>query len=663
MVSVKHKSILNKVYVIAMLFLILGGFLFYKLFSIQYVQGDKYRELANRYTIKKDVIKANRGSIYADDGSLLATSVPKYTIRFDAVTVSKKNFFSNLNPLCDSLSSLLGKPSSYYKSKLKKARITKNRYTLITRDLGYSEYVRLKQFPVFNLGPYKGGVIVEQRTVREHPIGEIARRTIGWKGSGAGIEGAYGNTYLKGVDGQRLKQKIGKGQYKPINDENEKEPQNGLDVISTINVNIQDIAHHALLGQLEKFEADHGTVVVMETKTGEVKAIANLKRNAKGKYYEQLNHAVGESHEPGSTFKLMVMVAALEAKAIDSSTVVDTENGVLTFFKKYKVRDSRLGGYGKISAARAFEVSSNTGFVKIIQKGFEKDPKQFVNRLYNMGLNNKLNLPFKGEGPPFIPHPNDKGWSGISLPWMAYGYGVSLTPLQVLTFYNAIANNGEMVKPRFVKEIRDFKKSTPIKTFQKEVLNPKICSEKTIGEVKEMMKNVVVRGTAKNIYTKDFSMAGKTGTSTVDYGDKTAKKQYVASFSGYFPADNPKYSCIVVIHKPNTKIGYYGNVVAAPVFKKIAKKIYADTPLVDEVVINTPAPTSLLESYDTYYKKSRKEYTTIPSVIGMNGMDAISFLENLGLKVLVKGNGKVYKQSLSPGQKIVDSKEIVLELS
>jgi cell division protein FtsI (penicillin-binding protein 3) len=629
---------------------------------VQYIEGEKYRALAQSRTIKEVVVKANRGSIYADDGSLLATSVPKYDIRFDAVTVSKKNFNEGLKSLCDSLSGLLGKSSGYYISKLNKARRTKNRYTLIARNLGYSDYVSIKSFPIFNLGAYKGGIIVEQNTIREHPISEIARRTIGWKGSGAGIEGAYGEDFLKGEDGRRLKQKIAKGQYKPINDENEIEPRNGLDVISTININIQDVAHHTLLNQLEKFEAEHGTVVVMETKTGEVKAISNLKRNSKGKYSEQLNHAVGESHEPGSTFKLMVMVAALEDKAIDSSTVVDTENGVLTFYGKH-VRDSRKGGYGKITAARAFEVSSNTGFVKIVHKGFKNDPERFVNRLYNMGLNEELGLNFKGEGKPFVPHPDDKLWSGISLPWMAWGYGVSLTPLQVLTFYNAIANNGEMVKPRFVKEIRNFKKSTPIQVFEKEILNPKICSDATIGKVKEMMKNVVVRGTAKNIYSENFSMAGKTGTCRTNYGNTSNPKQYIASFSGYFPAENPKYSCIVVIHKPNTSIGYYGNVVAAPVFKTIAKKIYTDTPLVDEVNIDKVSEKSLQNSYESFYVKSQKDYKLVPSVIGMSGMDALAFLENLGLKVFIKGNGKVINQSLNVGEKIVAKKEIVLELS
>ena len=658
-----NANILNRLYVVVIAFLLFAIAIVVQLFNVQYVDGEKYRTLAEQRTIKKDVIKANRGSIYADDGSLLATSVPKYDIRFDAVTVTDKNFKKHLRPLCDSLNVMFGKSASHYKGKFEKARRTKNRYMFLVKNLGYSDYIRIKSFPMFNLGAYKGGIIVEQRTVREHPIEEVARRTIGWQQSGAGIEGAYGREYLEGVDGKRLKQKIAKGQYKPISDENEVEPQNGLDVITTINVNIQDIAHHALLEQLERFEADHGTVVVMETKTGEVKAIANLGKGESGKYFEKRNYAVWESHEPGSTFKLMTMVAALEDKAIDSSDVFDTENGKLTYFKKYHVRDSRKGGYGKISASRAFEVSSNTAFAKIVDKGFKNDPERFVNRLYNLGLNEKLGLDIKGEGRPIIPHPNDASWSGISLPWMSHGYGVSLTPLQTLTFYNAIANNGEMVKPRFVKEIRNFKSDKPIQVFEKQIINPKMCSDATIGKVKQMMKDVVERGTAENIYSKDFSMAGKTGTCLTDYGQKGTKKQYIASFAGYFPAENPKYSCIVVIHKPNTSIGYYGNVVAAPVFKKIAKKIYTDTPLIDTVDIEFDESESLEKAYATYNEKSREEYKTIPNVIGMSGMDAISFLENLGLKVKVTGNGKVKKQSLKSGEKLVVNKEIVLELS
>jgi len=417
----------------------------YKLVDIQFIQGDQYRALAEERTVQNVIIPANRGNVYSADGSLLATSVPKYDIRIDAITPSDKNFKKYLKGLSDSLAKFHGRTSSHYQQSIRKARANKNRYFLLARNLGYSDYIRFRNFPLLRLGAFKGGLIVEQTTKREHPMGAIAERTIGyerWDDQGnvtrPGIDGAFGVKYLRGTNGRRLKQKIGKGQWKPISDANEVEPQNGYDVYTTIDVNIQDIAHHALLEQLERFSADHGSVVVMETKTGEIKAISNLGRTSKGTYYERLNYAVGESHEPGSTFKLMAMVAALEDKVVDTSDVVDTEKGVLSFYGR-KVRDSRNGGYGKISAAKAFEVSSNTGLVKLITSSYKNKPSKFVDRLYKMGLNNKLDLPIIGEGKPFIPHPSDKKeWDGLDLPWMAFGYGVSLTPLQILTFYNAL---------------------------------------------------------------------------------------------------------------------------------------------------------------------------------------------------------------------------------
>lgn len=659
-----EKNIVFKLYGIAVAMLVFAIAITGKMLSIQVSDGAHYRALANERNVKNDTIQANRGNIYADDGSLLATSISKYDIRFDAVTVKQSTFDKHVKDLADSLAIMLGKNSRYYLQKLKRARKNKKRYELIARNLRYSDYKRIKSFPLFNLGAYKGGLIIEQRTVREHPIGKIARRTIGYERSDGqgnftrpGIEGGYID-YLKGVNGHRLKQKIAKGQWKPINDENEVEPQDGYDLITSINVNIQDIAYHALLEQLKAYEADHGTVIVMETKTGEVKAMANLGKASNDTYYERLIYGVGESHEPGSTFKLMAMVAALEDKVIDTSYVVDTSGGVMTFFGKYKVVDSKRGGYGKISAARAFEVSSNVGLVKIINNHYKNNPKRFVESLYKMNLNDKLGLKIKGEGTPKIPHPDQKDWSGISLPWMAYGYGVSLTPLQTLTFYNAIANNGEMVRPRFVKEIRSWDK--PVEVFNKDVINPQICSQETIDKVREMMKNVVVRGTASNLYSKDFSMAGKTGTCQTNYSQGKSEVEYIASFSGYFPADNPKYSCIVVIHKPNKQKGYYGADVAGPVFKKIAQKIYKDAPIIDEVE---------LQGIEKVEEKSYAVYDEliggkkVPNVIGMNAMDAIALLENLGLKVIVKGEGIVRKQSLRKGAPVVHNKTIVLELS
>ncbi len=657
--GVQKKQILNKVYLLTGFIFLFAIALVYKLVQIEFVNGNAYRALAEQGTVKTFEIAANRGNVYTSDGSLLATSVTKFDIRMDAVTVSDDNFENGIKGLSTSLSKMLGKSSGYYENLIRKSRKNKNRYLFITRNLSYNEYQKIKAFPIFNLGTYKGGLIVEQRTVREHPIGKIAERAVGYDDyrGRVGIEGSF-YEYLRGKNGKRLKQKIAKGQWKPLNDNNEIEPIDGKDIITTLDLNIQDIAHHALLRQLEAFKADHGTVVVMETKTGEIKAISNLGRTSKGTYFEQRNYAVYESHEPGSTFKLMSMIVALEDKVIDTSTIVDTENGVISFYRR-KVRDSHHGGYGKISAARAFEVSSNVGVVKIISENYKDDPSKFVDGLNRMHVNQKIGLPIKGEGNPFIPDPKDKKvWNGLSLPWMAYGYGVSITPLQTLTFYNAIANNGEMIKPRFVKEVRS--QSNVITKFEKEVIDPQICSQQTINYVKEMMANVVKRGTAENIYDKNFSMAGKTGTCQTDYWK--GETQYISSFAGYFPADEPKYSCIVVIHKPDKEIGYYGNIVAAPVFKQIAHKIYSETPVQDEIKIENEID-QVNKVFNSYNKMANSTFKTVPNVKNMPGMDAISLLENLGFIVSYKGIGKVKSQSIKPGKELKKGETINLDLS
>ena len=649
---------------------IFGLAVLFKLLSIQFIHGDKYRDLADNPVVKNVTIPANRGNVYADDGSLLATSIPKYDIRIDAITPSAKTFEKYLKPLSDSLSKYSGKPSSYYQKGIRKARANKNRYYLLARNIGYSDYTRLRNFPLLNLGAFKGGLIVEQTTKREHPMGGIAQRTIGYvriddqgNVTRPGLDGAFGIQYLRGIDGHRLKQKIGKGQWKPISDANEVEPKDGYDVYTTIDVNIQDIAHHALLEQLEKYKADHGCAVVMETKTGEVKAISNLGRNSNGYYYERLNYAVGESHEPGSTFKLMAVTAALEDKVIDTSDVVDTEKGIIRFYGE-PVEDSKHGGYGKISIAKAFEVSSNTGIVKAIHNSYHNNPEKFVDRLYDMNLQNTLELPIIGEGKPIIPDPRIKNnrWSGIALEWMAFGYGVSFTPLQTLTFYNAIANDGVMVKPQFLKEVREFDKV--IVPFKKEIINQQICSKETVLKVQQLLKNVVEKkhGTGHSLYSPNFSMAGKTGTCQKDYVNKD-KLNYISSFAGYFPADNPKYSCIVVIHEPDKSVGYYGADVSGPVFKKIAQKIFIDTPIIDEVELIDIESASVENEYESFYETAQTYKTIMPNVVGLPIMDAISLLENMGLKVKIEGVGIVKSQSIKKGIKVKENQTVVLEIS
>ncbi|WKK65394.1 penicillin-binding protein [Lutimonas zeaxanthinifaciens] len=657
--AVEKKQILNKLYLLTGFLFLFAMAIIYKLIEIEHFEGDLYRVEAEQGTVKTFEIAANRGSVYTSDGSLLATSVSRFDVRMDAVTISDTDFEEGIKDLSVALSEMLGKSAGYYENKIRKARINKNRYLFITRNLSYNEYQRLKKFPIFELGTYRGGLIIEQRTVREHPIGKIAERAVGYDDyrGRVGIEGSF-YEFLRGKKGKRLKQKIAKGQWKPLNDNNEIEPIDGKDIITTLDLKIQDVAHHALLGQLEKFEADHGSVVVMETKTGEIKAISNLGRTSKGTYFEQRNYAIYESHEPGSTFKLMGMVVALEDKVIDTSEVIDTEKGVIRFHGK-PVRDSHHGGYGEISASRVFEVSSNVGIVKIINKHYGENPEKFIKGLERMKVGQKIGLPIKGEGEPKIPQPNDKeNWNGLSLPWMAYGYGVSFTPLQTLTFYNAIANNGEMVKPRFVKEIRD--QSNVVTKFEKEIIHPQVCSQETIDKVKEMMLNVVKRGTADNIYDPNFSMAGKTGTCQTEYWTDDTK--YISSFVGYFPADEPKYSCIVVIHKPNKKKGYYGNVVAAPVFERIARKIYTDTPIEEEVSFDDEYA-SVDKAYSRYYAKANETFTKMPDVRDMPGMDAVSLLENMGLKVRISGIGKVKSQSVKAGSELKKGETIQLELS
>jgi len=666
--AVEDKNISYRIYLVACAIFVMAIAIAIKLTNIQWIEGDYYRKLAKERTVKNFVIPANKGNIYSADGSLLATSIPNYEIRFDAVAPKAEAFEKNVKPLSDSLSILLGKPSSFFLNEFRKARAKKNRYFLVARDLSYTEYMKIKAFPMFNLGAYKGGIIVEQETVREHPIGKIAERTIGYERKtpsgipdGKGIEWAF-RKYLNGKDGKILKQKIAKGQWKPIRDVNEIDPQDGYDVISTIDVFIQDIAHHALLKQLTDYEADHGCVVVMETKTGQVKAISNLGRAGDGSYYETTNYAVAESHEPGSTYKLVDLMVLLDDKKIDTSAVFDSYGGVIKYSGK-SVRDSHQGGYGKISLARGFELYSNTVMVQAVYNNYKNNPSEFVNHLNKYGLNKSLGLSIKGEGKPFVPQPSDKNWSNLSLPWMAFGYGVSITPLQTLTFYNAVANNGVMVKPQFVSEIKEWNRT--IKKYNTEVMNQKICSQETISKLHAVLENVVKKGTGSKLYSKDFSMAGKTGTAQVNY-HKAGKEglYYASSFVGYFPADKPKYSCIVVVHKPNTaNNNYYGADVAGPVFKRIAQKIFTDAPSTNEIKNINRKILKQESSYEAYVKKSQKQQLSIPNLKGMSGMDAVALLGNLGVRVKVIGVGKVKKQSIQPGENLAKNTTITLELS
>ena len=601
----ENNNFLWRLYLVSTVMLMFGLGIGYKLFHLQFIDGDKYRKIAEEKTLKSFVVNSSRGNIFSEDGSLLATSTTKFDVFFDSKTVPNHIFNSEIQSLSIELSKILGDDYVKWLNNFREAKNNNNRYLPIIKNIDLDKVNEFKKLPIFKYGSIKGGLIIEKKIKREYPLGKVAERTIGYEKIdkdgdywGVGLEHAYGS-FLRGKNGKMTKRKISNGQWKVLESNLNKDPIDGLDINTTLNTYMQDVVHDYLLEQTEKYEADHSTAVLMEVATGKIRAISNFGRTDQGKYYEKLNYAVGESIEPGSTFKLMTIIAALEDQVIDTLQMIDTENGEIDFYG-FKVKDSRKGGYGQINAMDIFRLSSNTGIVKIISEAYKNQSEKFVDRLFNMGLNNSLDIEIKGEPRPKIPHPLDSDWNGLSLPWMSYGYGVSLTPLQILSFYNAVANDGIMVKPTFLESSNKLGASKK-NTFKKQILNPSICSKETLSIVKKMLYDVVhhKNGTAKNIKSNNIKIAGKTGTAQVGYG--TDKVDYISSFVGYFPAENPKYSCIVVINKPNKNKGYYGSDVAAPVFKRIAEKISSRNPVIEKYIYS-----EMIKNIEI----SQKEYTT-----------------------------------------------------
>jgi cell division protein FtsI (penicillin-binding protein 3) len=699
------KDILSRVYLVYGFICLFAIIIVAQTVNLQFVQGEHWREKANHLTIDYKSIEAVRGNIYASDGSLLATSIPKYEVRFDANTdaLTDKIFNENIDSLAFCLSQVFSEKSKIqFLAELVAARKKGARYHLIKRNVKYTELKLIKGFPIFRKGKYKGGFIYTQQNKRAKPFKLLAARTIGYDRKDikpVGLEGAY-TKELSGVNGKRLMQKIAGGVWMPIGDENEVEPLNGSDIYSTIDVNIQDVAENALLNQLQLHKADHGCVVLMEVSTGDVKAIANLKRGKDSTYYESYNYAIGESTEPGSTFKLASLLAAFEDGYLDLDDMVDTEDGTTKFYDDV-MRDSHKGGYGKISIKESFIKSSNVAISKEINRVYGTKPQKFIDRLYNMNLNKNLGIEIAGEGKPFIKNVEDENWSGISLPWMSIGYEIQMTPLQILTFYNAVANDGRMVKPKFIQEIRQ--RGKLVKEFKTEVINNSICSKATIKMAKEMLEGVVEEGTARNLKNSLYKIAGKTGTAQIannKYGYKyRSKVSHQASFVGYFPADNPKYTCIVVVNAPSQNV-YYGNLVAGPIFKEVADKVYANSIEIHDELKNKKglANSKIPYAKDGSYADLNKVYSTfsiatnsgaaigdwvktetgeksvklynkriapiyVPDVTGMGIKDAIYILENRGIRVHFLGDGVVKKQSLNPGEKIIKGSKIILELT
>jgi cell division protein FtsI (penicillin-binding protein 3) len=668
---------------------VFAGAVLFQLGRVQYIQGSKWRKMSEEISVREHIIHAVRGNIYSNDGSLLATSIPEYELRMDLFAggiLDDKIFYSKVDSLAFSLANFFkDKTAKEYARYLRKGRQDSARYLLIKRRVSFQDLKKIRKFPVYNIGTYSGGLVATQYNKRILPFQYLAARTIGYKNenvkNGVGLEGAY-SEYINGENGRQLVQSIGRGVFVPINRDTEVAPKDGADIISTIDINMQDLAQNALEKQLIKSKAHHGAVIVMEVATGEVRAVANFTKVEEGVYKETFNYAIAGNQDPGSTFKLASYMALLEDKLVDTNTIVETGNYPIP---GHTIKDSH-GSIGNVTVKVAFEQSSNAAIAKLINVNYRDNQFKFTDHLYRWGLNQKLGLQIPGESKPVVKNPNNKSWNkNMTLPQMAYGYEMELTPLKMLSFYNAVANNGKYVAPLFVKEIRRL--GNPIEQFKAKVINEKICSDVTLSKVKAMLEGVVTNGSGKQIvYNPKYKIAGKTGTAQVadaNLGYK-AKKQYQASFVGYFPADQPKYSMIVVINDP--KGDYYGALVSGPVFREVADRIYASdskmaTVTKENYVGNTTPPASkagysqaVKKVYNAFgikalyaktdgvsaidtsngisYQETLPIQGVMPNVNGLGLKDAMYLLGNVGLKAQVKGSGKVVSQSIQAGSRI-----------
>lgn len=693
-------DILLRVYIAFGLIVLLAFAVLFKLFHVQYAEGDKWRSMADSLSTRFVNVEAARGNIYSVDGSLLATSVPQYEVRMDMLAggIEKDEiFYEKVDSLAARMSTFFGdKSARQYSRILRNARADRARYLLIKRDVTHQELKIIREFPIFRMGRYRGGLITVQQNKRIMPFRSLAARTIGYKNKNVqpvGLEGAY-SSYIDGESGKRLMQRISGGVWMPVNRDIEIAPKEGADIIATIDVNMQDIAQRALEEQLIASNAHHGCVILMDVESGEVRAIVNLSKVREGVYSEQFNYAIAGNQDPGSTFKVASYMALLEDKKVDTNTLVGT--GTYPIRGKV-IRDSH-GSIGVVTVKRAFEESSNAAIAEMVNTAYRDDQAAFTDHLYNWDFQNKLGLQIPGEAQPVVKNPKNRSWNKyMTLPQMAYGYEMQLTPLKMLSFYNAIANDGKYIAPIFVREIRRL--GNTVERFKARVINEKICSDETLGKMKDLLEGVITEGTGRNIVRSPlYRIAGKSGTAQVADGNRgyRANLQYQASFVGYFPAEKPKYSLIVVINDPRN--GYYGAQVSGPVFRKIADRVYAsDTNMFDDIADEKIAGNLGMPSAKTGEKKatqriykafgikallaSNAEYIAVdtnrgvvnpeieivegvvPDVGGMGLKDALYVLGNSGLKPIVRGSGRVVKQSLVAGMRVEKGYPIIVELN
>jgi cell division protein FtsI (penicillin-binding protein 3) len=698
-----RKIILVRAYVVLSLLIVFVVAIFATAIKLQMGTDKVFAEQMSEKNTRVMEVEALRGNIYADDGSLLATSVPKYDVIFDlrADGLTTKIFLAKIDSFSQLCANMFPeRNASAWKEYLIKHRERKTRYLKIAKDLGYEQIKAIKTWPIARDGKFKGGVWYEEKGKRMYFMGDLAKRTIGYikDKTSVGLEGAF-DTLLRGKNGRIMQQRMSGQIWRPIQIGNNQPPVNGKDIVTTLDVRIQDIAQYSLQKGLEAESADHGCVIVMETKTGAIKAMANLTRGEDNKYYETQNYAVSEFTEPGSTFKVVSAIALLEDGYVKPTDSIDNNWGKWTWYNT-PWEDSKKPPKKFYTLGECLQYSSNIGTSKFVMQHYKKNPEKFTNHILDLGLHIKPKFDIPSGNNPIIPTPDDASWSGTSLPSLSIGYSSNLSPLQVLMLYNTIANKGKMMQPYMVKEIRlegqSLSKIEPI------VLKEKAFSAATAAAVTTMLVQVVDHGTAKEIKSENYKIAGKTGTSWLNKGiggyNEENNKQFQASFAGFFPANNPEYTIVVVVNNPKSG-KYSGAQIAAPIFKNISDRIYsihikvqpalhvASLPQVPgilkgdlqktKLVLHELGISSKLLPSDSGvitkvgYIESTKEAHSLnlkpvmvtpgfmPDLRGMGLRDALKILSELGLKVNYVGYGRITEQSPAPNTKIGENTNLV----
>ncbi|MDR0962445.1 MAG: transpeptidase family protein [Mediterranea sp.] len=688
--AVNKRNIIARYFFVVLLMALVGVAIVVKASFIMFGERQYWQDVAERFVNDSVPLKPNRGNILSHDGKLMASSLPEYRIYMDFKAGGYKKdtmLVNHLDEICRGLNKIFpDKSVASFKAHLQKGRKQGSRnYLIYPKRISYIQYKEVKKLPVFRLNKYSGGFHEQIFNNRKKPFGSLAARTLGdlyadtAQGAKNGIELAF-DTVLKGRYGIAHRQKV-MNKYLTLTTV---PPTDGCDVVTTIDVDMQDICEKALVDKLKEIDASVGVAILMEVKTGEIKAIVNMGKATNGNYYEMRNYAISDLMEPGSTFKTASIMVALEDGKITPQTRVNTGNGQMKMYDRV-MRDHNYnrGGYGDIDVTRILEVSSNIGVSYLIDKYYHDNPQKFVDGLKRMSIDQPLHLQIAGEGKPNVRGPKDgKYFAKTTLPWMSIGYETQLPPLNILTFYNAIANDGKMVRPLFVKEI--VKNGEVLETFPTEVINKKICSDKTLTQIREILRKVVSEGLAKPAGNSQFAVAGKTGTAQISQGAagyKSGGTMHMVSFCGYFPADVPQYSCIVSIQNP--RIGYAsGGVMAGSVFGKIAERVYAKNLSYDvshavDSLSNIPPATKkgnskesslVLEELNVKSPNVTKESNEVslgivPNVTGMGAKDAVYQLERRGLKVRLNGIGRVKSQSVASGHAVVKGQTVSLELT